>query len=71
MLVPVLFVTGFLGVAAWFWAWVGWYSLRWAGVVGQDGDGSLAVTMHQGKNRDAGRGADDGEKPGNGERSVS
>jgi hypothetical protein len=37
-LVPVLLVTGFLGFAAWCWAWMGWYILRWIGVLEQGGN---------------------------------
>ncbi|GBF61253.1 hypothetical protein TMEN_3731 [Trichophyton mentagrophytes] len=33
VLVPVLAVTAFVGVSAWFWGWVGWWALVSFGIV--------------------------------------
>lgn len=39
VLVPVLVVTTALGIGVWGWAWVGWYVLRWVGLVERGGLG--------------------------------
>lgn len=48
---PVLLVTGFLGFGAWCWAWMGWYILRWIGVL--ESGGSLTMGAGERKARSA------------------
>jgi Promethin len=35
VLVPLVMGTTVLGLTAWCWAWLGWYLLRWFGVLGR------------------------------------
>lgn len=37
VLLPVLMITTFLGVAACGWGWVGWFVLKWFGMVNSGG----------------------------------
>ena len=68
VLVPVLLVTGFVGCAVWFWMWVGWYGLRWAGVVRQEGESSVALHKRERgvvkEEGDNGNGSSNGTPPG-------
>lgn len=49
VLVPVLAATTCLGVGVWGWAWVGWYVLRWAGLI----EGGSLVKAEEGGSKSA------------------
>ncbi|KAK2761168.1 hypothetical protein FQN54_001689 [Arachnomyces sp. PD_36] len=61
VLLPVLMITTFLGVAVCGWGWVGWFLLKWFGMIDGDGGGDGRGDGGLGKKQDGGKYKIEGE----------